>query len=1019
MSDQPSKGAPGRTSPSQPHNSAEQPNTTDTTSGTSGRKRSNTRHRVLPPAIHLSLKTSSLATHSASTVNLNQEELRTPRSGGTSARARELPSSAGSASRSDYSSKQSGTSTSKYGTLATPSSLKDSPASLSSSYGGDLLSSSLPVTLSPLSGEHDLDLASPSPASSRLSPRDKPPSPFLAPHGVSNLRIPPTSRAASAPTSRKSSAASLDREACLHLDMKRLLSKPALTSHSGSSIISLPSDHDTSSASPSPRHPRSFAELSKRPRASGTRRLDSGNATDGGVGSSPLRTLREAASRVSLPAAVYEAEHKQTHKVRNVLKRRPSARSNPATPTLTTFRINSPEDPNTTPRASRTVVVDVKRPEAPRRAASAIAEPVSVNRVRRAHTPPPNLTPAGQVALAYKQQEQRREELAEISGWNDQMRQDGSFRSVDNPLRHAEEEEDEEGSGAYYTVFGSSSGRVVAVGSAEDSSWDLDFDAQFGPEERVRMAGKMGTTSPGSSASVGVRSLSRKVSGRFKKVAGSTRRVREVSPHGIRRISEAGREEWAPFDGRPSMHVQERGPVNAPKRSLGASTIDEYVDVPTHVGSSIPSIPNGRSEKSRKEREGRPLRTMRSFKGKEKESDKVKDDESSPGGKLWKLVKRISTGGLRDKYVRESSPPPVPALPKDFQHLASSRTTLDIRKPSGRDSPADLSVARFIQSRSSMSVVRPSSAPQKGSPRSEHPTSRPSTGARPSTTTRSSSPMSSDIASARFFNKTHSAHSSISSYGEELPPLPQGASGIGHHIMSPSELYKLNKDSADANPKKTRSRTRSQSAAAAPFSHADDRPPPSLPPPRRSNTAGGKPASQHELPPPSPTIPTFNTLSPINNFTPPRLSLPTSEFGILTEESTPPRPKRSSRRKPPPELASPTASTPISPPMPVTPRSPRSPNVPAISVDVSRTSISSRSTGRDLQSSTSGSATRSPLRFREMESPRQLSEREKAAKWDDLLERSDRAGGTLHIGESGLMSDTVRFSDYSELSDLS
>lgn len=51
---------------------------------------------------------------------------------------------------------------------------------------------------------------------------------------------------------------------------------------------------------------------------------------------------------------------------------------------------------------------------------------------------------------------------------------------------------------------------------------------------------------------------------------------------------------------------------------------------------------------------------------------------------------------------------------------------------------------------------------------------------------------------------------------------------------------------------------------------------------------------------------------------------------------------------------------------------------------------------------------RSPLTFREMESPRRmLTEQEKADKWDDLLERSARAGGTLHLGqaESRLMSD--------------
>ena len=56
--------------------------------------------------------------------------------------------------------------------------------------------------------------------------------------------------------------------------------------------------------------------------------------------------------------------------------------------------------------------------------------------------------------------------------------------------------------------------------------------------------------------------------------------------------------------------------------------------------------------------------------------------EGSTGGKLWKLMKRISTGGLRDKYQSRDSapPPPVPALPKDLP----SRLTLDIQ-----NSPSD------------------------------------------------------------------------------------------------------------------------------------------------------------------------------------------------------------------------------------------------------------------------------------------------------------------------------------------
>ncbi|KAJ3541042.1 hypothetical protein NM688_g6140 [Phlebia brevispora] len=359
-------------------------------------------------------------------VDLNHEVVTTPRTAGTS-------------SKHSTSSPSSGYISSKYGTHIASSPLTESPASLSSP-SGDIISTSLPATMSPLSTDVDFDLAPFGSSSPRTPSREHFSSSHLAAHGHSNLRVP-----ASMPSSRKSSAASLDRDAILHLDMKRLLSKPAKPSHSGSSIISLPSDQELSSASPSPRNLRSFADLSKKPDGRGHTR--SGNVTDSGVSPTPLRTLREVSSRASLPAAATEAESKQTQKPRNVLRRKPSARSNPATPTITTFRTT--EDPNSTPRSSRTIQV-VSRATLPRRTTSAMAEPVSVSRVRRNNTTPAGLTPAGQVALAYKQQEQRREELAEISGWNEQMRQEGSYRSVDSPLRRTDEE-DEEGSGAYYT----------------------------------------------------------------------------------------------------------------------------------------------------------------------------------------------------------------------------------------------------------------------------------------------------------------------------------------------------------------------------------------------------------------------------------------------------------------------------------------------------------------------------------------------------------------------------------------
>jgi len=78
---------------------------------------------------------------------------------------------------------------------------------------------------------------------------------------------------------------------------------------------------------------------------------------------------------------------------------------------------------------------------------------------------------------------------------------------------------------------------------------------------------------------------------------------------------------------------------------------------------------------------------------------------------------------------------------------------------------------------------------------------------------------------------------------------------------------------------------------------------------------------------------------------------------------------------------------------------------------------SSTSTARPRRRSTSLSSpphtAQSMLTFRELGSGTErhaLTEQEKADKWADLLERSARAGGTLHLGGVDLPSDQLRFS---------
>jgi len=536
-----------------------------------------------------------------------------------------------------------------------------------------------------------------------------------------------------------------------------------------------------------------------------------------------------------------------------------------------------------------------------------------------------------------------------------------------------------------------------------------------------------------------MKGLSRKMSGRLRKVTGTGRSGREDSPQRGAKLErkdvvEGQEKGWMPYDGRASA-VQDTGVIGISLDVGRETSVDGFVKVEAKEKSS----PTGSSVLGdRFDALKRSHKSSRDEKEKSKYKEKEKEDESSSGGKLWKLMKRISTGGLRDKYgaTRDSlPPPPVPALPKD---ILPSRLTLDIQKPPSDElvGESGILLSRFMQSRSSMSGVRPSTAPSSQRPAARadtDPRSRPSTGnkadPRPSTTTRSSSPMSSDIASTKFFQKTHSNRSSTTSYGEELPPLP----GVSHnlplsqHIISPSELYRMDNDGESMSHTPTPSTTkrkpaRSRSVPDDPSfltSPVEDiRPSLPFPPRRPQQSLGGK--ISHS--PPSPTIPAFNTNVAVNNFpAPPVLSLSMSEFGVSDSPlSAPPRPRKSSRRQPHSSDGSPSPSSTMKP-SPIS-SSPRTPILPNLSIDVfsrSRRSVSTTSRPRDgpisPSPSSASSKNKSPLNYRDMESPRTaLSEREKAAKWDDLLERSARAGGTLHLGETGLMSDKLRFSVVSE-----
>ncbi|KAH9933481.1 uncharacterized protein B0H18DRAFT_1115472 [Fomitopsis serialis] len=818
---------------------------------------------------------------------------------------------------------------------------------------------------------------------------------------------------------RKVSGASTDgnlSDAGAHLDFKRLMSKPAVHTTSGSSIISLFSDSELSTSSRQfaqatalsfGLHPGQQDRLAFRPQS---RNSVSPN-------NSPSREPPRSSSRTS--QAMSPPQVKEPPRKPNVLRRRPST-----VDTLnTTSRTFHPRRKMRSIDGLRSLATET----------SAVQPGTSRKNMPSSASA---LTPASQVALAYKQQELRRSALEQMSGYNDDVGPElGEASSSANMERREvrrgvslEVAEEEETTGPYYTVFGSGTGQVVAARSAFVG--DLDSPARV----PVDKAG-------GEHVKKSKRTLSRKMSGSFKKVADIVKGDREHLGH-------SREDSWRPYGAKP------------PRSPRPPSILDGHgssPNSPTHpsIRTARNSPPSSHSPRSLQDKEWPTghdksldtgaVRAGPSRLGHNKGMQSEREDEGADEGKWWKLVKRISTGGLRDKYrerPRTSTPPPVPPLPLDMQKLAEYRSTFDIGPSPKEGVTDDLPFPKpiSVQARSSGSGRPSTASSQKRSSRHTI-ASRPSSASkhssspsvqRPGTATRSSSPISSEPASSGFFPKTHSTRSSTSSYGEHVPPLPvTQASTVGQHIVAPSELGRLDTSRVASKVSSKRKPVRSASepkVETEPYASSGDEKPQSLrPPPRRSGTPLRDTSSQERSA--SPTLPSFSTEGCVNNFSPAPISpstLPLPEFG------PPPRPARSSRRKPAsievPSLAA-FANAPQSARLPSTPRTPR----PLVKTSLGRFASGRESTitvnasdsikrsapsvsSSPVSSSTSPSSSsslRSPPLFRELESSRQAwTEQEKQDKWEALLERSARAGGTLHIGETGLLSDSMHMSNF-------
>ena len=583
----------------------------------------------------------------------------------------------------------------------------------------------------------------------------------------------------------------------------------------------------------------------------------------------------------------------------------------------------------------------------------------------------------------------------------------------------------------YYTVFGSASGRIVAVGSPEDSNWNT-YDHGYwdsnilGPRNAIS-TGLADNDKGKSKESLG-RSLSRKLSGRLKKQGGhavgtpdredGSREERIVSRSSMQERRKEG------STARRDEDEEEKRMRMRNRRSLRLS-IDKFSDVVGKEFDERLMIP----PRLAKNGDG-SLAEVRDVEDVTRLSKATRTDGGSPGpggSRFWKLIRRISAGTLKDKYHDTEPPPPVPALPRDLQNLHLSRSN-DSSLTCQRQMPA--SVCSSPSPRTPVTTIPPKSRPLPSSPPG-------SNQPRQSTTTRSSSPVSSDVASSKFFHRNHSAHSSTSSFAEDHnpPPLPSKPPQFAQHIIDPSELSKTAEEG-------TRSPTRTQPPRNIPIpsqrmdddwsivrSPSVELPSLPLPPPRRPavnlNSFGGKVTELDR--PESPTIPSFSTNDAVNAFPSRRLS------ATLSARS---RNSPSSTHSPSSSTIAQSSSSPTSLPPPPRPlRSKQRPPPPIVVIDDipagrksesharvqhnrrSSGGLSSASTARPFRRRSSsiggtisshqsisppGSAVDTMFTFRELDDsagPKRyaLTEQEKAEKWDDLMERSARAGGTLHL----------------------
>ncbi|KAH9975764.1 hypothetical protein BGW80DRAFT_1250662 [Lactifluus volemus] len=522
------------------------------------------------------------------------------------------------------------------------------------------------------------------------------------------------------------------------------------------------------------------------------------------------------------------------------------------------------------------------------------------------------LTPAGAIAQAYKEQDIRREAFTAAA------RAETALPIIPTSswsitTRTAEEDT------SFRTTPGGSISCIGAMGIGKDI---------------------LGGDHSRSSGSQPVKSLTRKVSAHFR------RGLSTISGTGTGDVGGEGEQ-------KNNLRNNFKGgnPSNRHERQRSS-----YAQRPKRKPESL-RLSMDQPRGSADQRSGHPVLTESAedsasllVQGKGKDRAQEKEDTST-GGKLWKLVKRISGAGLRERFQPLGGPaPPVPAIPKELLP-AVSPFTFEWPAPA----PDGAGGHRGAEADCEKGHLMDSSLPKNGVSLSNdnHPfiaTGTPpvsthvhDANSHPNDPSTSSSPQSSGPASTQFFSSSHTPRSSFSSImGTTSPPLQ----------------------------------------------------PASVPPRARSPTLS---AVRRSIVAPSPE----------------RVDAP------------PPRPPRN---RPYPYT---TAAAKQQPGGVVDPM--LAPGLSAAAAAESRNSHSSG--GSTVRASSASPHTMSPsgtptgsgpgarVTFREFGSSGQQAwtSQEKEDRWDDLLERSARAGGTLHLGAGSarLASDNIRFSTSTLASELS